>query len=226
MNSTIIDPIRHGLIMAVMALIFGALWAAYMATHHEQLHSAFEAQEEKMQQAEMQHAMDDMSMESMQMDVAADHNHGSTTPDSHQHGDAAASHTTDDQHSHSGSLAQDAMQRLLRGHIHFMGIGVLAAVLLLITAFTSLRNCWKKTLGFTFGLGALAYPPAWILMGFRTVDLGPDAAEASVLWLFGPSVGLLLASMAVLLGVLLIEMAKLNEKRAFQFLFESGQKEK
>ena len=107
-----------------------------------------------------------------------------------------------------------------------VAVGVVAAVLLLIIALTSLKSCWKKTLGWTFGLGALAYPPAWILMGFRTVELGPQAAEASVMWLFGPAVALLLGSMGTLLGVLLIEMIKWNEKSVFQFLFESGQKEK
>jgi hypothetical protein len=221
-NNTIINPVRHGLIMAVTALICGALWAAYMATHHEQLHSSFEAQEEKSQQTQMQHLMDDLSMDSTQAGLT----HNSLPPTTHAHGHDAVEHATDGQHSHSGSLAQDAMQRLLRGHIHFMGIGVLAAVLLLITVFTSLKPCWKKTLGWTFGLGALAYPPAWILMGFRTVELGPQAAEASVMWLFAPAVGLLLGSMTALLGVLLIEMIHWNEKRIFQFLFDSEQIEK
>ncbi|MFQ5345852.1 MAG: hypothetical protein ACE5DZ_07835 [Mariprofundus sp.] len=44
MFSTVIEPIQHGLIMAVVALICGALWAVYMATYHEQLHSSFEIQ--------------------------------------------------------------------------------------------------------------------------------------------------------------------------------------
>jgi hypothetical protein len=133
----------------------------------------------------------------------------------------AASHATGGQHSHSGSLAKDAMQRLLRGHIHFMGIGVLAAVLLLITAFTSLKTCWKKVLGWTFGLGALAYPPAWILMGYRTVELGPKAAEASVMWLFGPAVGLLLASMSALFVVLLLEAVGMQHRLQILKLFFS-----
>jgi len=116
----------------------------------------------------------------------------------------------------------DAMQRLLRGHIHFMGIGTLVAVLILIVAFTSLKPGWKKLLGWTFGIGALAYPPAWIMMGLRTVEMGPEASEASVMWLFGPAVVLLLASMLVLFGVLLLEMTKLNKNTFFRFLFEAS----
>jgi len=201
-----LKPVRHGLLMAVLALLFGALWAAYMATHHEQLHGGFEAQVARLEQARI-HGSEDMDMSDIGMEHAdtAGHAHaGGAQPDHHSHD--TSEHAADGQHSHSGSLAMDAMQRLLRGHIHFMGIGVLAAVLLLITAFTSLKHCWKNVLGWTFGLGAMAYPPAWILMGFRTVELGPEAAEASVMWLFGPAAGLLLASISAVLVVLLLEL--------------------
>ena len=226
MNS-IIEPVRHGLIMAIAALMMGAFWAAYMATHHEQLHSAFEIEAEKNQQAQMKHLMHNLLTGDEKQEAPDDtdtmkmnHDHPESTPADH-HQKAVSGHQTgnhnsfsdnpaDAQHSHSGSLAKDAMQRLLRGHIHFMGIGVLAAILLIITAFTSLKACWKKVLGWTFGLGALAYPPAWIAMGFRTVEMGPQAAEASIMWLFGPAVGLLLASMSALFVVLLLEATSLQ----------------
>jgi len=201
MNNDTMNDVRHGLIMALAALICGALWAAYMATHHEQLHQAFETQETEVQSVQMDHVMEDLSMDAMQID----HPHAAGVASDHHQSHAAAEQTADAQHSHSGSLATDAMQRLLRGHIHFMGIGVLAAVLLLVTALTSLKPCWKQVLGWSLGLGALAYPPAWILMGFRTVELGPEAAEASVMWLFGPAVTLLLASMSALFFVLILE---------------------
>jgi len=218
-----IKDVQHGLLIAVLALMLGALWAAYLATHHEQLHGAFEAQEEKIQQVQMQHLMEEMSMK----DINTLHDHPAGTPADHNHAAAHShaegeGHAVGGQHSHSGSLAKDAMQRLLRGHIHFMGIGILIAVLLLIVAFTSLKSCWKKLLGWTFGLGALAYPPAWIIMGFRTVEMGPQTAEASIMWLFGPAVALLLASMAALFGILLIEIMKWHHKKLFQFLFDAN----
>lgn len=186
--------------MAVAALIFGALWAGFMAKNHETLHGKFESQQQARQAQEM-----DMSG----MDLGHPHD-----DDTHSHG-SDPDHAASEQHSHSGNLATDAMQRLLRGHIHFMGLGVLASVLLLITAITSLKSGWKKLLGWSFGIGALAYPPAWIMMGFRTVEMGPQAAEASVMWLFGPAVGLLLASMAAVFGVLVIEMFGLNRRIPF-----------
>ncbi|OIO74130.1 MAG: hypothetical protein AUJ57_02860 [Zetaproteobacteria bacterium CG1_02_53_45] len=208
----IINPVRHGLIMALLALITGALWAAYMATHHEQLHGAFEAQEKQMLSEPAQQLTNDMDMDMGAMQLG--------NGDGHPHDHAA--HATG--HSHSGSLAQDAMQRLLRGHIHFMGIGVLAAVLLLITALTSLKSRWKSVLGWSFGLGALAYPPAWIVMGFRTVEMGPQAAEASIMWLFASAVGLLLASMIALLVILLIESFRLQQMPLLRLFFNAPER--
>ena len=199
MHHELLSTVRHGLIMAIMAMIMGALWAGYLASQHERLHSGFEAQDEQMQSAQMQHLLEDISKD--------------TEPHSHSHEVVAdANASVADEHSHSGSLAADAMQRLLRGHIHFMGLGVLTAVLLLVTAATSLKPCWQRLLGWTFGIGALAYPPAWILMGLRTVELGSGAAEASVIWLFGPAVGLLLASMMALLVVLVLEAFGLQHR--------------
>ena len=216
---TSLNPVRHGLALAVLALITGALWAAFLAVNHEQMHGDFEQQEQTIRHESVKNAMHDMSMDSMNLE------HGvasAATTHSHASGDAQA-HAAKGQHTHSGSLASDAMQRLLRGHIHFMGLGVLAAVLLLITAFTSLKPGWKKLLGWTFGVGAMAYPPAWILMGLRTVELGPQAAEASVMWLFGPSVGLLLASMSAVLGILVIEIFSLQSRIPFLSVFFEGE---
>lgn len=193
MKNEILLPVRHGLIMAVIALISGALWAGFLASQHTSLHAEFESQQVVIEQSEP---------------ITYNHEHGTDM------------HVTADQHSHSGSLADDAMQRLLRGHIHFMGLGVLVTALLLVTTFTSVNDCWKKALGWSFGIGALAYPPAWILMGFRTVTLGPEAAEASVMWLFMPAVGLLLLSMSILLAVLMIEWLGWQNKSWLSILFK------
>jgi len=209
-------PVRHGLLMAVSALLLGVLWAAYLATHHEQLHSGFEAKESAIQAQGMHERMQDMQMDGMSLD----HTHASdVAAGNHDHGSNGNGATTHKMHSHSGSLAGDAMQRLLRGHIHFMGVGLLAMIMLLLVAFTSLKPCWKKIFGWTFGLGTLLYPPAWILMGLRTVELGPQAAEASVLWLFGPAVGLLLGSLVMILAVMIVDWSGLKKKPLFSWAF-------
>jgi len=224
MDTQIINTVRHGLILGIVALIMGALWAAYMATNHEKLHGAFEAQQISIQQAMMEKQMNGMAMDDMGMghahgsEMAADH-HNEVQPHA-EGGHQAGSHGDSALHSHSGSLAKDAMQRLLRGHIHAMGLGVLVCVLLLIVAFTSLKDVWKKVFGLTFGLGAVLYPPAWVIMGFRTVELGPEAAEASIMWLFGPAVGLLIGSMIALLIVLLLEQSGLKNKSLLRWAFD------
>jgi len=216
MNLQLISPVRHGLIMGILALIFGALWAAYLATHHEQLHGAFETQQQEIQQQHQQEMTQGMSMDNMG-EMHGGHSHDEATHAPH----TAGGHEQAAQHSHSGSLANDAMQRLLRGHIHAMGLGVLVCVLLLVTTLTTIKDCWKKTLGFTFGLGALLYPPAWVIMGFRTVEFGPQAAEASIMWLFAPAVGLLLASMVALFAILLIEGLDMNRSSLLAKFFNN-----
>ncbi|MDX8398536.1 MAG: hypothetical protein R8K49_09500 [Mariprofundaceae bacterium] len=205
-------PVHHGLGMGLLALIFGVLWVAYIATHHEQLHGGFEAAEAQLKQAHLQSEMnmDMMSMETPSQAASAHTGHN------HQ----GHNHEGVHQHSHSGSLATDSMQRLIRGHIHFMGVGLLVILMLILVASTSLKDGWKKTFAWTFGLGALMYPPAWILMGFRTVELGPQGAEASVMWLFGPAVALLIGSLIALLVAIIIEYTGLQRFTLFAWAFK------
>ncbi len=198
----LIAPVRHGLLLAVTALILGIMWAGYLATHHEQLHSGFEKQETALKAGEMiRHA----------------HGQDKALHANSEHADDAPAEAS---HQHSRNLAMDAMQRLMRGHIHWMGLGILSAVMLLIVTLTSLKTGWKKTLGWTFGIGTLAYPVAWIVMGFRTVVMGPEAAEASVMWLFGPAAGLLLASLIAVFVILLLEITGWYTNTVFSRFFE------
>ena len=211
-----LQPVSHGLAMGLIALIFGALWAAYMASHHERLHGAFESQEARNNQDEIEFQTTGMDKTELILEA-----HASTgeSVDGHSHHDATDHSRSGKQHTHSGSLAGDAMQRLLRGHIHFMGIGLLTIIALLIVASTALRTVWKKAFGWSLGLGALLYPPAWILMGFRTVELGLESAEESVLWLFGPAAGMIIGSLIALILVLTIEFLHLRRHFGFMWLF-------
>jgi len=224
--SDLISPVRHGLFLAVTALIFGIMWAGYLATNHEQLHGGFEKQEAARKAGKTQQRQG-MDMQGMSISVVGDilirqayaHGHDEA-PHANPGGHVDAHSEAEHQHSHSGSLAKDAMERLMRGHIHWMGLGILSAVMLLIVTFTSLKTGWKKTLGWTFGIGTVAYPVAWILMGFRTVTMGPEVAEASVMWLFGPAAGLVLASLIAVFGILLLEMTGWHKNTVFSRFFE------
>jgi len=230
-------PVHQGLAMGLLALICGVIWIAYIATHHESLHGGFEAAEAAQKEAHMREEMKlvqtEMNMDAMSMDnmEATPHKHPEGMSASHHHdsessgdGHGDHQHSGMHQHSHSGSLATDAMQRLIRGHIHFMGVGLLVILMLILVAATTLKDCWKKVFAWTFGLGALMYPPAWILMGFRTVELGPQGAEASVMWLFGPAVVLLLGSLIALFVVMGIECLGFKKTGLFAWAFESSEK--
>jgi len=233
-------PVHQGLAMGLLALICGVIWIAYIATHHESLHGGFEAAEAAQKEAHMREEMKlvqtEMNMDGMSLDgkgventahsheVGHIHEHTShihADGHEHHHGHGEGMHH---QHSHSGSLAMDAMQRLIRGHIHFMGVGLLVILMLVLVAATTLKDCWKKVFAWTFGLGALMYPPAWILMGFRTVELGPQGAEASVMWLFGPAVALLLGSLVALFCVMAIECLGFKKSGLFAWAFEPSEK--
>ncbi len=216
----LLAPVRHGLLLSILALILGIGWAGYLALNHERLHGGFEQQEQAARQkAHASRAISVIPLLDAVIPLARAHGDELHVPTIPSHEQAASTH----QHSHSGSLAGDAMERLLRGHIHWMGLGILSAVLLLIVAITSLKCGWKRLLGWTFGIGALAYPPAWILMGFRTVRLGPEAAEQSVMWLFGPAAALLLASLATTLAVLALEACGCQRRFSIFRLFFTQQ---
>ncbi|MBL1351813.1 MAG: hypothetical protein COA61_000520 [Zetaproteobacteria bacterium] len=231
---TALSPVRHGIAMGLLALILGVCWVAYIATHHEKLHGGFEQAEVQIKQTheqkEMKAMQSEMSMDQMDMGKSP-HSHAAgeaahhDETSGHAHQGQGHGHGEMHQHSHSGSLATDAMQRLIRGHIHFMGIGLLVILMLGLVASTSLKPCWKSVFAWTFGLGALMYPPAWILMGFRTVELGPEAAEASVMWLFGPGVALLLGSLIALFCVFMLESCGCKKSNLFSWAFEKTEPE-
>jgi len=80
--------------------------------------------------------------------------------------------------------------RLRRGHVHSMGLGLVTIVISLVLAFTSAADKIKTIAPVLAGLGGIIYPFAWIVMGYRTPSLGPNAAEASVMMIAGPGVAL------------------------------------
>ena len=86
--------------------------------------------------------------------------------------------------------------RLRRGHIHAMGLGTLTILLSLVIAFTSAPDKIKTIVSILTGIGGIIYPLAWIIMGYRTPALGPDAADVSVRFIAGPGIVL------VVLGIL------------------------
>ncbi|HBG45595.1 MAG TPA: hypothetical protein DDW94_01235 [Deltaproteobacteria bacterium] len=82
---------------------------------------------------------------------------------------------------HHGPEMEEAHERLARGHLHAMGLGVLTISVSMMLAFVPAGARTKTLAAAALGTGSFFYPLAWIIMGFRTTALGEAAAEASVL---------------------------------------------
>lgn len=97
---------------------------------------------------------------------------------------------------HNDPETELAHTRLTRGHIHAMGLGLVALVISLLYSFLTVADD-KNKLMFTgaIGLGAFIYPFSWIIMGFRTTSLGAEQAELSVMFIVGPAVLLILSGL-------------------------------
>ena len=101
--------------------------------------------------------------------------------------------------------------RLMRGHLHAMGLGLGTIIISFVLLFTS-AGSWIKTAASTMtGLGGVICTLAWIAMGYRTPSLGPELAEASVTVIAGPGVGLFLVG--VLAAVFFMAKDMLLKKR-------------
>ena len=169
------QDVRMGIVLAITALLLGIAWGGVLAVEHENLHAYLAGQ--------VQHAH-----------PSAPHTHAEDMRED-DHGAP--------EHLHAESLDEEAMERLMRGHVHWMGVGLIALAGSLALGVLGASSLLRRAGAWLLGVGAVAYPPAWILMGLRTPRLGPGAAEASVAWLFVPAVG------AVAAGIVLVAFAAL-----------------
>lgn len=99
---------------------------------------------------------------------------------------------------HATPEMEKAHERLAKGHVHAMGLGLLSIAISVLLAFLPASARAKTFAAACVGTGGIFYPLAWILMGMRTTALGIAGAEQSVLPMVGLSVilvglGLLLA---------------------------------
>ena len=98
-----------------------------------------------------------------------------------------------DQHfegGHDSPIMELAHKRLVRGHIHAMGLGLVTIAISFILAFTSAPDRLKTIAPVLAGIGGIIYPFSWIVMGYRTPSLGSAGAEASVTVIFGAGIAL------------------------------------
>ena len=195
-----IMSVRYGILIGLICLLFGIGWAIWLVVGHEKIHESIDnrlslASTEKSSGKEgvIHHSASEVS------NLDSDHHNG------HSHGSidtASALQYVTGEHSmggdqHDNPVAELSHTRLMRGHLHAMGLGMLTIMLSIVLAFTSTNYIVKISIPVFVGIGGLIYPIAWIVMGYLTPTLGPDAAERYVAVIAKPSVSI------VLLGILL-----------------------
>ncbi|MBI5327244.1 MAG: hypothetical protein HZB80_02980 [Deltaproteobacteria bacterium] len=182
----IIKPVRYGILIGLLGIVFGIGWAFWLVLGHERIHKSFEdrAVERKEAHSFIQLLEPDnvMAHTDIKTEQQEEHKHGqsSKNEDSHQHNEGM----------HDSPVIDLSHKRLTRGHLHAMGLGLVTIAISFILAFTSAPEKIKTVASFLTGLGGLIYPFAWIVMGYRTPNLGPAGAEASVTVIAGPGVAL------------------------------------
>ncbi|MBI5235504.1 MAG: hypothetical protein HY886_04570 [Deltaproteobacteria bacterium] len=189
MMQTTLRPVKIGLFFGLLNLLFGIFWAAYITINHEAIHNDFTAMERA--GIEQKAALTAPKVETPL------HEHGAK---GHAH-DKGAHHEVKEQavksDHHGSARAGEAHERLTRGHIHAMGLGLVTIAVSLILAFIT-AGARLKTLGsVSAGVGGFLYPFAWIIMGYRTVTLGAAAAAESVLPITALSVALVATGLLI-----------------------------
>jgi hypothetical protein len=211
-----------GLVLGLLSLFFGVVWAINLTVNHDKIHrrlseSAMSAIEDKFvinpasghDHGHDSHAPDDHTAQSHAETPGAAHNHSS-----HDHGassmhedpgPAGSASTEGVAERAAGRLGHDAPriaaahERLARGHLHAMGLGVLTICVSLILSLVRAPVKIKTLASACAGIGGFFYPFSWIIMGFRTPSLGPDAAAGSVFPVAAFSVLLILAGILLTL---------------------------
>lgn len=208
-----IRPVRFGILIGFLGLLFGVGWAFWLVLGHESIHQGMEqraaaaAAVEKNAQADIKAA--GHGEEDGRPEKATVHAHKNGVPQNYnteesdmamampsamaQHGEAKNGEAKI--RPHGNPLMELAHTRLVRGHLHAMGLGLATILISLTLAFTTASGRVKSAASVLTGIGGIIYPVAWIVMGYMTPSLGTEAAEASVMFIAGPGVGL------VLLGV-------------------------
>jgi len=186
-----IRPVRPGILIGLIGILFGIGWAFWLVLGHERIHSSLEAgraASEQPGQEASHHAENRIkSVKHMHSD-GKEHMHAKKEM-------AAQGHPPQHGHSsgHDDALMELTHTCLMRGHLHAMGLGLGTIIISVVLSFTS-AQAWIKTAASLFaGIGGLIYPLAWIVMGYRTPSMGPELAEASVTLIAGPGVVLVLS---------------------------------
>ncbi|MBI3752840.1 MAG: hypothetical protein HY266_02190 [Deltaproteobacteria bacterium] len=195
----LIKPVRYGILIGLFGLVFGIGWAFWLVLGHERIHKSLDerAAQGIYKQGGVEHTHEHGEEEKSKPEegthapMMGEEHHQGMMGHEHQHG------APEEAKPHSRSIHEDPIMelshtRLRRGHIHAMGLSIVTIALALVLMSTSAPERVKIIAPILTGLGGLIYPFAWIVMGYRTPLLGPDAAEASVTVIAGTGIALVL----------------------------------
>ncbi len=196
-----IRPVRLGILLGLFGLVFGIGWAFWLVLGHERIHASLEERAAAIERTGVEAAVTGHAEPSGQKPVLKTHSHthGGEGHDNAAKRDGASAQKGE----HENPVMALAHTRLVRGHLHAMGLGLATVVISLTMAHTSAKTWIKTIASISTGLGGLIYPLAWVIMGYRTPSLGIDGAEASVTTIAGPGVALVLLGIAAATALVL-----------------------
>ncbi|OGP29624.1 MAG: hypothetical protein A2073_07960 [Deltaproteobacteria bacterium GWC2_42_11] len=227
----IVKHVRYGILIGLFGIIFGIGWAFWLVLGHERIHKSLE--ERAVERKEVHSLIQLLEPSNAQANTttkAGQNEHGhaqsSKNEDTHQHaeegkpsqkdehmqmmgeGEHMMPASEEDKHQrnegmHDSPIMELAHKRMVRGHLHAMGLGLVTIVISFLLAFTSASDRIKTIVPVLAGIGGFVYPFAWIVMGYRTPALGADGAEASVTTIAGPGVLLVLIGISTAIVFLL-----------------------
>ncbi|MBI5491295.1 MAG: hypothetical protein HY893_00015 [Deltaproteobacteria bacterium] len=201
-----IRPVRLGVLLGLFGLVFGIGWAFWLVLGHERIHASLEERAAAVERTGVEAAVTGHAEPSGQKPVLKTHSH-THGGDGHNNAVATGEMKAQESHgAHKSPVMELAHTRLVRGHLHAMGLGLAAVLISLVVAGTSAKNWLKTVASISTGLGGLIYPLAWVIMGYRTPSLGSDAAEASVMTIAGPGVALVLLGISIAAAFLIKDM--------------------
>ncbi|HXI09772.1 MAG TPA: hypothetical protein VNK06_03120 [Thermodesulfobacteriota bacterium] len=209
-------PVGIGLVVGFLSLFFGVVWAINLTVNHDKIHRRLSESENAV--IEGKFVINSMPLESrgLAANGEASDGHGSHGtshvhsshdgggPSMHEHSapavgadNSGVAESAGGHQGHDSPLMAMAHERLARGHLHAMGLGVLTICVSLVLSLIQAPARMKTLASASAGIGGLFYPLAWIIMGFRTPALGAEAAADSVFPIAALSI------LLVLIGVLL-----------------------
>ena len=186
-----IKPVRIGLILGLLSILFGIFWVVYITAAHEDIHDALDS-------ASMAARSEVVDFNAPD-DVHEDDGHGAPGHhDAHYSADEGEG-APDNGRDHDDPVMEEAHEMLAKGHVHSMGLGLVTLCISLVLSLVCMPR-WLKTLGsISVGAGGLLYPFSWIIMGFKLPAVGMEAAESSIMPIVGISVLLVLSGLFITL---------------------------